>query len=322
MRAVINWAVQKDLIFLQHLPVNWMAFLARSEVDLSLGISNREVLVNLSRHLSALANSGGGYILLGVNPSDRLLDDGGIDVNMVTEGTRNWLDKILPVLNDPPLTNLVIYEKVYTTLSEISIPGRAVYIIEVPESQNAPHQANDHCYYTRIGEQTAALLHQPLMDIVNRQRMALINLKIDYEVNDTKLILVVHLKNTGEVTAQVTKGWVKIPRYLVPDEEISDGEIVIANSIEYFQLYFGNTISEITGGNERDFPFTTKRFEPIYPGQEYCCRIKLNLEVLKFLEPARRGFKVLWSMTVNQQPAMYGEISFREIANNSEDLHI
>jgi hypothetical protein len=104
----------------------------------------------LGKALSAFANSGGGHLLLGVK------DDGTFDgvPPMTKKGktsTREWLEQKIPALLDRPLQDFKVHQVVPSSPSSIP-PGQVVIVIDVGDSNLAPHQnASNHIYYFRVG---------------------------------------------------------------------------------------------------------------------------------------------------------------------------
>lgn len=115
-----------------------------------------ELQGKLAKTLSALANSGGGHMVLGV------ADDGTLDGTPPTYGkgrqlTRDWLEQKIPYLMTYPLADLRVHVVEPATPSQIPA-GREVIVIDVGDSQLAPHQcaygggeAQKYAYYYRQG---------------------------------------------------------------------------------------------------------------------------------------------------------------------------
>ncbi len=111
-----------------------------------------DLLGKLAKTVSALANSGGGHILLGVD------DDGTPDGVPPTQGraaTRDWLEQKIPHLVEYPLADFRVHVVEPATLSRIP-QGRRVIVIDIGDSALAPHQcahggggAQKHTYYYR-----------------------------------------------------------------------------------------------------------------------------------------------------------------------------
>jgi Putative DNA-binding domain len=128
-------------------------------------VADKQFREKLSKALSAVANSGGGHLLIGVR------DDGTFDgVDPVHQGrrkTREWLEQIIATSLTYPLEDFRVHEVEPATLSTIP-PGKVVIVIDVGDSILAPHQALDYVYYYRAGSQSLPAPHFYLETLRNR----------------------------------------------------------------------------------------------------------------------------------------------------------
>jgi len=122
----------------------------------------------LSKQLSAFANGGGGDIVIGVDDSGQV--DGGVSTSFKAGGTRSWLEDVVPGLVDPPLSSFNVFEVLPSARPSAIRPGHAVYVIHVPSSDNAPHQAIDKRYYLRIAGKSRPMGHLHIQDVLARTR--------------------------------------------------------------------------------------------------------------------------------------------------------
>ena len=110
------------------------------------------LLGKLAKTVSALANTGGGHIVLGVD------DDGvpdGVPSSRGSAPTRDWLEQKLPRLVDYPLADFRMHIVERSTTSRIPAE-RDVIVIDIGDSALAPHQcayggrdARKYTYYYR-----------------------------------------------------------------------------------------------------------------------------------------------------------------------------
>lgn len=132
------------------------------------GAIRSDFLDHLSKQVSALANAGGGRLFLGIDDQGRI--DGGLPVDLRANGTREWLEDVLPGSVDPPLKAFNVHEIVGDNPHQTAIlPGRAVYVIEIPDSEGAPHQSRDRRYYLRIAGKSRPMSHRHVLDIMQRR---------------------------------------------------------------------------------------------------------------------------------------------------------
>lgn len=119
----------------------------------------------LSKQVSAFSNGGGGSLIIGVT------DAGTIDQGVLTTlkgGTREWLEDIVNHSVSPRLKSFNVFEVALDSTPPGDPRPRAVYIIELPQSGEAPHQARDHRYYLRVAGKSRPMSHVHLEDILRR----------------------------------------------------------------------------------------------------------------------------------------------------------
>ncbi len=125
--------------------------------------------IDLSRQISAFSNSGGGHLFIGIDDNGNI-DQGGLPAH-AKNGLREWLEDVIPGAVDPPLKVFNVFE-VRTDGSEESAiaPGHAVYVVAIPTSEDAPHQARDYRYYLRIAGKSRPMNHTHIVDVQSRQK--------------------------------------------------------------------------------------------------------------------------------------------------------
>ncbi len=95
----------------------------------------------LAKQVSAFANSGGGHIVFGV--TDTLIIDGCSDV----QGRQSTHDYLSALVNECVENHIAGFRIRPFTSSD----GKSIYVVEVPDSLDAPHQSRaDYRYYYRI----------------------------------------------------------------------------------------------------------------------------------------------------------------------------
>ncbi len=133
---------------------------------------------NLSRQVSAFSNGAGGRLFLGLDDSGKI--DGGVPTNLKNNGTRAWLEDVIPGCVDPPLRRFNVYEvpapSPHARRRSLIRPGCAVYVLDIPPSEDAPHQALDHRYYLRIAGKSRPMGHVHVQDVLQRTRHPKVNI--------------------------------------------------------------------------------------------------------------------------------------------------
>jgi hypothetical protein len=238
-----------DENYVFNLPIgefDWLEVKGRRALDLTIqSVNERDVRQNLSRALSAFANSGGGIIVFGLSdPTTRwTVDDGGVDLHVKNPNTREWLEDVIPNLVDAPLSKFNVYVIQRNDATSQILEGRGIFIVEILDSEQAPHQANDHKYYARVGGRSRPIGHKLVADIFGRQQYPKIELEFEIKITKFKIRLlfdsssmllrsddtdeyathaelVTHAQNIGRILARYMNCSILIPVALVPQEEL------------------------------------------------------------------------------------------------------
>ena len=126
-----------------------------------------DFLYFLSKQVSAFVNGSGGLLFVGINDEGRI--DGGVPTMLKGGGTRAWLEDLVSACVSPTLPRCNIFEVTSRTDGQSAIlKDHAVYVIELPASQDAPHQSKDHRYYLRIAGKSRPMGHVHVQDVLRR----------------------------------------------------------------------------------------------------------------------------------------------------------
>jgi len=109
-------------------------------LDTKAGAKEDEILNELAKQLSAFANTGGGQIVYGVE-DDGTIGLGGVSIDMKPGGTKEWLERKIPGLTEFEIVGFAVHEFVPKSSSSRIAQGKALYVVEVPDSDSAPHQS-------------------------------------------------------------------------------------------------------------------------------------------------------------------------------------
>ena len=129
----------------------------------SLDRRNPKAKTELSKDVSAFANSAGGVIVYGVIESNHLPI--GIDVGYdPTNVTREWLEQVINSTIQRRIDNIRIKQ---IELKKAN-PGKVIYVVSIPQSKRAPHMAENHIFYKRFNYQSIPMEEYEIRDISNR----------------------------------------------------------------------------------------------------------------------------------------------------------
>ena len=335
----MNPAREWDEQYVLSLPIgefDWFEAKGRKALDLTLpGVRESDVLETLAKAISAFANSGGGVLVYGLsNPSTAAgqwrVDDGG--VSTVVKGksdTREWLETVIPNLVDFPLTRFNVYAVLPTDPSSQIHRDRALYLIDIPDSESAPHQSiQDHKYYARVGGRSRPIGHRLVADIMGRRQYPQIDLDFEIEitteeystgdprkpVKQTEYHLEVTARNVGRVYAQYVNAFIKLPYDLSFQSKFHKEQPIEEGGKIYCEYYKDNTIQDVLGidlvGFEQKKRYGPARYDPILPGLSHTWRIKLTKDLPK---QSREGLSIEWTTYADNAPPNSGECLVKNI---------
>lgn len=121
----------------------------------------------ISKDISAFANSDGGTIIYGVKEYDkkdkRHLPET-IDFINGRLFSKEWLEQVINSSISPRIEGLII------TPIQVESPEKnhVIYVVDIPKS-NTAHQAKDKRYYKRFNFESTAMEDWEIKDIINRQ---------------------------------------------------------------------------------------------------------------------------------------------------------
>lgn len=112
---------------------------------------------------------------MGFNPSSTtgkwIVDGGGVSTSVKGKAeTREWLEEIIPNLVDFPLSHFNVYSILPKSTDSQIIQGKALYVVDIADSLQAPHQSRlDNKYYVRVAGKSRPIGHRLVSDIMNRR---------------------------------------------------------------------------------------------------------------------------------------------------------
>jgi len=145
----------------------------------------------ISKDISSFANSDGGIIIYGIAEKDNfpLVGDVGVDH---TKFSRETLENIISSNISPRIDGIRIFP---IPISETT----SIYVVEIPRSDRAPHQAKDKKYYKRFNFKSEAMEDYEINDVRNRQIAVLPLMNISAETKD--FFVYIKVSNVGSLPA-------------------------------------------------------------------------------------------------------------------------
>jgi len=117
----------------------------------------------ISKDVSALANSAGGVLVYGMKEDGHFPTglDGGCDPNVTT---KEWLEQVI----NSNIQRRIDGVRVKQIALAYVHPTRVIYVVSVPQSLQAPHQAGDKRFYKRFNFESQPMEEYEVRDVANR----------------------------------------------------------------------------------------------------------------------------------------------------------
>ena len=289
----------------------------------------------ISKDVSAFANSDGGVILYGMKehdePSKRHLPEK-IDPINRNKFSKEWLEQIINSNIHPRISRLII-----KPINISSHNDNVVYAVEISKS-NTAHQANDKRYYKRFNFESVAMDDYEIKDILNRAEHAVIEIEFkivveDYEIKPiiplpkiplmdkekneepkikTDTTLYVYGFNKGRVFANYVNCFLDIPIELIREGDYKKNEMIEIDTKKYKRIYFDNTtrdIVDVKNSVHLSIPkYGPARFEPILPKTRSKLTTVLFNNDIDYSE-----LKTFWTVYADNAEPIDGNINMYEI---------
>ena len=347
MRPTVEW----DEPYIINLPAgehDWLEVKGARSLDLHLaGVDENKVLDELSKQLSAFSNSGGGTLVYGITDApagrSRQIDNGGISLDIKGRSTKEWLEDVIPNLVDLPLASFNVYVLTKSDANSAIADNKGLFIVEIPDSENAPHQARDKKYYARIGGKSRPISHRMVLDIIGRARHPKFSLSakyieyIQYHGEIVELYLKFTCRNIGEIYAQYVNCFVLAPELMIANKNDESSRIELGGTTTidqklYRELYFSNIHKDLIDfkpgfpgldgakGTPHIYRHIT-RYNPVLPGLAFTGWVRLKIGKTEI--PNYQNEVITWTIHADNMPPESGEIKLDgleiEVISDSDD---
>jgi hypothetical protein len=287
----------------------------------------------ISKDVSALANSDGGIIIYGIAeynaPDKSHLPEKIVPVSR-KDFSKEWLEQIINTNIFPRISNIKI-----TPVKINNSDNEVIYVVDVPKS-NTAHQANDKRYYKRFNFESIAMYDYEIRDILNRAHTPILKLEFvikqeSYEYSPSNFLLgvpsrneksqkkiitdtdlIIYAYNEGKILANYVNCFIDLPESILGLDSKNDKKLKKINNIVYVEYYCSNTIRELTGFSGSDkyrLPtYGPSHYDPILPKTKKILKeIRINSDL------KHNGLKFFYALHSDNSEPIMGEAKFSDI---------
>jgi hypothetical protein len=163
---------------------------------------------DIGKHVSAFANSAGGTLVYGMKENGHVpteLDEG-FDPNVIS---KEWLEQVINSNIQRRIDGIRINAVDLSTTH----PRRVAYVVHIPQSMRAPHQAADHKFYKRYNFESKPMEEYEIRDVGRRSESP--TLSVIFKLPDERVR--VDSGNAFKITPLITNEAATPAEYAVID---------------------------------------------------------------------------------------------------------
>jgi len=201
----------------------------------------------ISKDVSAFANSAGGVLIYGMKEDRQTHVATGLDMGSDPSAiTKEWLEQVINSNIHRRIDGIRIHQVELIKTS----PGKVAYIVYVPQSTRAAHQAANNKYYKRYNFQSVPMEEYEVRDLYGRGETP--DLRIQFILLNNKLTLTQDTTEYEpfELHIAITNDALEPANYAIINVYIDDGlSIVNARGLtvgEGLAFTFANTLHPVT----------------------------------------------------------------------------
>ncbi len=259
----------------------------------------------ISKDVSAFANSDGGKIIYGIkeDPTNKHLP-GGLDPIDRKKISKEWLEQIIISKIQPKLDNVVITPiQINDSLEDV------VYVVEIPKGSTA-HQAEDKRYYKRYNFMSVPMHDYEIRDIINRIKLPKITLdfriiRVGNAEKGYRYFLKTYADNVGNVLANYVIGEFSFPANCLKKEYNN------FKPVKTIVRFSGdNTIQDILDVTGLHPKYGPSRYNPLLPTRN----VRLDTEEVELHEFYRDDSPVIeWIVYADNSTPQRGSTLISDI---------
>lgn len=282
----------------------------------------------ITKDVSALANSAGGLIIYGVKEFEdkgrRHLPEK-IDPVSRNDISKEWLEQVISGIR-PRIDNLVIYP-----VPIAGVIDQVVYIVDVPQSETA-HQAKDSRYYRRYNFESVPMADHEIRDVMGRIKHP--NIEVECKFVRSKyeypyptvpgrrlarreiVELVVTASNIGRILASFVNCNISLPERWCNDDPLKSRYLRRAIGEPVRVIRATNTVRDISGNKAGIDQYGPARYDPILPATSMEI-LKLRISALvveEGFDPSTEPGEISWTLHADNAPSKSGDMAIKDIS--------
>jgi hypothetical protein len=250
--------------------------------------NKKDINTEITKDVSAMANSDGGTIIYGINETNYLIEP--IDQR---KKTKEWLAQVISRSIRPPI-NFII------TPVSIDNENNVVYVVDISKGETA-HQAKDKKYHKRFDTTTADMEDYEIRDVMGRNKYPKFELSFD---RCNASILSITAKNIGAVYAKYINAIFHIPKCITRYHDVNYGDDNIVTDQDN-NVYYKYSLDNKT--HEHGL------YSPILPSLSQTWEIPLNDNPNMLYHTFKGNGKLKWTIHADNAVPIFGEKYLREI---------
>lgn len=251
----------------------------------ALGKENKRV-VEITKDVSALANSAGGIIIYGLrqfnDPAREHLPEK-IDPIDRRDFPKEWLEHVINTIQPRPKVTIQAVQ-----LS--SAPHHAAYVVEVPQSSTA-HQARDLRYHKRFNFGIQAMEDYEIRDVMRRRTHPAIKTDVRIQIGKIGIRnkVIWRVVNESEIMARHVCSLVDVPMKIVGNyvRFKDQGLLLDEDGFTSYRLRPSNLLGQpLFPGSDLivEFPFEFTSEPKVQPGSKYEWRFREQVKFKTFAD--------------------------------------
>ncbi|HZR19944.1 MAG TPA: ATP-binding protein [Verrucomicrobiae bacterium] len=238
-------------------------------------------LLDVTKDISAFANSDGGTVIYGVEEfreeGKKHLPEkiGAIDGK---EYSREWLDQIIDQIS-PKIEGVQIFP-----VRVGPEDWHVVYVVEIPKSLTA-HQARDFRYYKRYNFQSEPMQDYEVRDVMNRRRHPKLKFSMQLDrTGNSSVRVIARIRNIGSVVPKQYGLLVFLPT-IVSGIKLKHHEEKIVQEVDGFKFWRFYMIGK----------------EPLFPGADVFCEDEFAQSLFGYI-PTPAGTLLICTLYADEMP--------------------